>query len=680
MLCFGTIKQLKFRLMALKKWNTIYVVAIYFIISFYFLWGVLMSNGNVPPNDWGVSLSLSNSYNVFLSSLNAWHGGASTSNPFFPFIFYLMGQVGLVGGDFVKAWSLFLLVLSGTSAYMLARHFSLSKVSSFLVGLFYMSTPITFDILVFGWIYYFLLYALLPLFIIMYGKFLNTRKLRYALTNAVLLGLILQPFFVIIYLIITLVYLIFNLSRINFLRYIWHMVIIISVSFLVNLNSLLNFSNAQRVEAFYVGPSYVSAILSQFSHLASFANVIRLWGSTFNFQFETYYPQHFLFLSFLVIPIVGLSVLSSKKSAAIFFALLYVMFVGFTYFGYYNLYFLITKIPLGFVLDQFDMLLFPAAVGIAMSIGFFAESIMDRFNGKMFKSKFFALIILLIIIFSGFSWWAGEVYGKPNSGFPDKLDLYKAPEGWMVWANQINASNKYFVLYDPYIFDSSIVNSTTFDFGLNPTMYSGTNALPYVSNAQIYSLVSSNEKNLSVVLGELGIKYIVVYTNIKPPFTPINYNYTVPQNIIENMSSQNGFVEALKMPGIVVFEDLYAKPIVYSNSTHLNIEYMSPTTYIVKTNSSSPFLIVLNQEFSEGWVTYINGKEVLPEYHYQLKTAVSGLYFNGWYINSTGTFTIKIFYAYQVTYIIMTFISQLILWFIIGGIIFIIFKERLNKG
>ena len=135
--------------------------------------------------------------------------------------------------------------------------------------------------------------------------------------------------------------------------------------------------------------------------------------------------------------------------------------------------------------------------------------------------------------------------------------------------------------------------------------------------------------------GSVSIKYIVVYTNVESA-----YNTT---EITSSLSRQSGIVEVANMPGVVVYENDYAKPVVYANNATTQITYQDPTTYKLQANSTSPFLLVLNQGYSNGWTASVNGK--------QLTTHENDTGFNSWYINDAGNMTIEIYYAPQTTYI-----------------------------
>ena len=96
--------------------------------------------------------------------------------PSFPLLNAALAPLGFVGGAEIKLLSVFLVAISGITAYLLSRSLGLGFFSSFLAGLFFMTTAVVFDWLMFGWIYYLIAYALLPLMILVTKKILRDKR------------------------------------------------------------------------------------------------------------------------------------------------------------------------------------------------------------------------------------------------------------------------------------------------------------------------------------------------------------------------------------------------------------------------------------------------------------------------------------------------------------------------
>jgi arabinofuranan 3-O-arabinosyltransferase len=76
---------------------------------------------------------------------------------------------------------------------------------------------------------------------------------------------------------------------------------------------------------------------------------------------------------------------------------------------------------------------------------------------------------------------------------------------------------------------------------------------------------------------------------------------------------------------------------------NLTYSWINPTQCNVEVNASTPFLLVFSQSYHQNWAASIDGKEITGHF-------MANGYANSWYINKTGTLTIKIAYSPQQTY------------------------------
>ncbi len=253
-----------------------------------------------------------------------------------------------------------------------------------------------------------------------------------------------------------------------------------------------------------------------------------------------------------------------------------------------------------------------------------------------------------------------------------KLNLYSIPNGYKAWSNVVKADDDYFVLYVPFGNDQ-IMNTSYFSQpyeGVNDAIFVLINNLPYISISNTTLLLNelvNGDSQVGESWGSLSIKYIVVYTNVLSP-----YNMTELLNLL---SRQNGIVEVANMTDVVVYQNEWAKPIVYANSLNATTEitYHDPTTYKVQANSTSPYFLVLNQIYSTGWTASVNGTKLTT--HIEDSND-----FNSWYINYTGNMTIDIYYEPQTTYIASIIISIIVIMLItLYLILTTAIKVRQNK-
>ena len=100
----------------------------YVIVSVFFLFGLIINNGNAAQADWNIPLTASAAIGDFHSLLFVWSyngfGGVSGGCfgfPFFPLLNAALAPLGFVGGAEIKLLSVFLVAISGITAYLLSR-------------------------------------------------------------------------------------------------------------------------------------------------------------------------------------------------------------------------------------------------------------------------------------------------------------------------------------------------------------------------------------------------------------------------------------------------------------------------------------------------------------------------------------------------------------------------------
>ena len=652
------------------KYGLLLVIFIYFLISVLFLLGLLLSSGDAAQQDWSIPITNSAAQNNLNSLLYVWQyngfGGISVGRwgfPYFTIINAVFAPLGFVGGAEIKLLAVVLVALGGISSYLLARSLGLRFFSSFIVGLFFMTTPIMFDWLMFGWFYYIIAYDLLPIIILVTKRYLETKQIRYALIAGLILSIAMStPATLLIYPTLMLVFVLFESKKDKKVMIRGLVCILVSV-FIWMITSLSFFVSYLNTISFYQG-NFFNVIVAQFHHFSNIANVIRLWGSTFNYQFETYYPGILIIFSFVPIIIAMIEVAIRHRDRRILFALAAYSFVFLSYIAYANLHFLVYDIPFGSIFIGLSILLVPGALGLALLIGYAIEDIpgavsksLSRLGKSIRRStvnKIISLIVLLLVVLAGLSWWTGQTSGWTYSGPPTKLNLYSTPSSYTEWADAVSANDSYLALYVPYSGNAQVSNSTYFSGsfeGVNGGIFTQVNGLPYVSQTETNTLLNDLVNNNSQVgpkWGSYSIKYIVIYTNIET-----SYNLSL---IISRLSTEQGLVKTYDHDDVIVFENTNASPIVYTSNQNLtmNISYHDPTDYVMSANSTtSSFFLVLNQAYSSDWTVSINGIDV-PVDHIQTDNGC-----NGWYINETGKMTIAISYSVQPTYLLSFTVSAI---------------------
>jgi hypothetical protein len=640
----------------------------YVVLSVFFLFGVVTSRGDVAQADWGIPLTASAALNIFHSFLFVWSyngfGSVTIGNvgfPFFPLLNAALAPFGFVGGTEIKLLSISLVALAGITMYLLARSFGLGFLSSFLSGLFFMTTAVVFNWLMQGYIFYLIAYDLLPLMILTTKKFLETNDLRYALINGIMLSIAMaQPTFILIYPLLGFLFVLFE-SR-GCLKIIRRGLVLTAISLSIWLLTALSFFTSRTAALSFYQGDYFNVMVSQFNHFSSLIDPIRLWGSTFNYQFETYFPKELILLSFLPLLLAAIGLLLRPHDRRVLFCSLAYLFVFVSYLSYINLHYLVFNLPYGSIFEAPSIFLVPASLGLALLIGYANQDISRVFTkfGKVASRHLVRnacfIIILILVISASIPWWTGQTSGKPIFGPALKLNLYQIPSGYTEWSNVVAGDNEHFVLCLPggsvFIGNTGYFSQSYGPYGrVNGVIYSEVNNLPCVSASNSSLLLNElldGNSQVGEIWGSFSIKYIVVYTNVGAP-----YNVT---DILSRLSTQSGIVKVASFSDVVVYQDEYAKPVVYADSSNATVEitYQDPTMYKVQATSTSPYFLVLNQGYSTGWTASVNGTNLTT--HIEDSNG-----FNSWYINYTGSMAIDIYYEPQTTYIASMIISIIVI-------------------
>ena len=195
--------------------------------------------------------------------------------------------------------------------------------------------------------------------------------------------------------------------------------------------------------------------------------------------------------------------------------------------------------------------------------------------------------------------------------------------------------------------------------------------MPFVSSSNTTLLLSELFNGSSEVAepwGACSIKYIVVYTNVQS-----TYNMT---DLLSRLSAQSGIEKVAILPSVVVYQNEYAMPIIHTNSSDaaIQITYHDPTSYSVLVNSTSPFLLTLNQVYSTGWQASVNGTTLPSADHIKEDNG-----FNSWLINYTGTMTIDVNYEPQTTYFSSILVSSGIIIVILLYLFIVTLRIKIQK-
>jgi hypothetical protein len=188
--------------MLLKNKSTLFLYSnypfiAYFIITFIALFGLMLEPGAIAMQvDWSTPIYSDQYWYWFTGEFHAWSeltelGNRSGSSGIYgKFIFWLISLV-FIDGMIMKIALFLMFFISAISAYTLGKKINLTKFSSFMVGVVYMSTPYMFDRASAGLVFMSLSYAILPILFISLLDVYKEMSLKRATFAGFIAGLVL---------------------------------------------------------------------------------------------------------------------------------------------------------------------------------------------------------------------------------------------------------------------------------------------------------------------------------------------------------------------------------------------------------------------------------------------------------------------------------------------------------
>lgn len=291
-----------------------YLISLIFFLAFSILlfWPVFKLNGIVVGGDWPMPETKSQVEIFFKSHLNTWSntsnlfGGRQISNTsiIYALIIYLLSITGISVAFISKLIFPLIFAFAAANTNLLLRSYKIQPLISFLFGLVFITTPLFFNYSLMGWQFVLFSLALMPLFIYFFQMSLESQRgLNFVLISAIIFSLaVVQSQTLIWYPLIMLAIILVNLSakREFLFQSIKKFCLVIFFFFLFNLYwlpAMLFFPDSG-----VSGSNMINSSISLGTSLRlSMANLLRGWGSLFNYQFESSYPPGFLIVSFTLI-------------------------------------------------------------------------------------------------------------------------------------------------------------------------------------------------------------------------------------------------------------------------------------------------------------------------------------------------------------------------------------------
>lgn len=433
---------------------------IYFIIflafSFFLFLPLFNLNGIVVGGDWSMPETRSQIEIFFNSQLNSWSnssnlfGGRQISNTsiLYALIIYLASTAGITVAFISKLIFPLIFAFAAANINLLLRSYKIRPLVSFLFGLVFVTSPLFFNYSLMGWQFVLFSLALMPLFTYFFQLSLESKRgLNFILISAIIFSLaVVQSQTLIWYPLIMLAVILANSSSRKevFFQAIKKFFLVIFFFFLLNLYWLpaMLFFPDPGVS----GSNMINSTISLGTSLRlSAINLLRGWGSLFNFQFESSYPPGFPIVSFVLI-FLSLTIFLWKrqvnKNWLTFLTLLLIPI------AFYKIdRDLLTYLPFANLIRDLARFSVLSTLSLVVLGAFAVDQLFLIKN--LFARRFLLIFIVVILILN--SWptlnWEMFSYSRGESDF--RFRTYKQSAELSEFEEKINQEENLRVLYLP---------------------------------------------------------------------------------------------------------------------------------------------------------------------------------------------------------------------------------------
>ncbi|MFH2022504.1 MAG: hypothetical protein ABIJ33_04510 [Patescibacteria group bacterium] len=597
------------------------VLVFFLLISLFIFKDIILAPGIITSSDWALpytssqlSVGFQNSFLTWVDQGLLFGARQSIFTPIpYQLIVRLITILGINGGLFSRLWVIGLQVLAGFTLYQLLVYFKLKKLVSMFGGLVYMTTPAFFNYSIMGWTFVLLFMGILPLMVLCLCKAVRENNIKCAIVLGILYAFsIIQSQAIVWWPIVAMAFGVFLVkdkpSLINFVK---TMIISGLIFFLLNfywISGLLAVDDT-NISGSDIVTSSVS--LGTMGHFRP-ANIVRLFGSLFNFQYElaiNYSPtlgQSPTSLWSFVLPLIVFASLFLNNRRRLIYALW--LLAIFPAVMYYANYFrsLLLYLPFANVLRDFARFTIVSSFAYPILASLVVNSLWITKKLRMLK-KLLAILMIILWAVSVYPWWTGEISAWDHRTLGDmRMRVKQFPADYLEleekFAKEITPAN---ALYFP--------TSTILDF-LDDEKFHGTFS-ELIDVFAAYSPVPGSIYVSDRDNGYIGQYLKLLFTLSNPDFSSkffdalrltnikfivIKKNVVIPNIdiVLENLRALEKSGKASKYfesTNIVVFELTHYYPRVYipstiyvTNQSLSNLPYLSEDM-IVFTHQNTNF-------------------------------------------------------------------------------------------
>jgi hypothetical protein len=540
--------------------------------------------------------------------------------PFVNLLLNFPSFFGLTGFILSKLILIITLVLSGISAWYLAKTLRFKNAACLLSGLFYMLTPLLFVKIVSGYINYLIGYAFQPLILAFFVKSVQSDKINYK--SAMIAGILYafswyQPQFLLMAGFWLASWTLLSVRTLSFKFYLKSLIVVLIVSVLINITVL-----SSLIYTFAIGPGigpttdYWTVYATPGSLFSTLRLVESIFGYFDNALANSLNNQYIWQLASVLILLIIFSPLllpsdATKRKLALYFTIVAILTIivgngAGAPFG--NVYlFLLNSIPIFQAFREPSHILAMTCLAYSVLLGIFVDILFHKLNKIRFRRlllpiNFVAGLLVFVVI---------SVYAYPffTGDFGGNVQTYNISPSYKNLYDYLAADpTQYRVLWVPM---SQPISYGTKYSGLDPMLiYSPKPTLPHglpatgIQGPYTTFVASTIHENRTSYLGSLlslaSIKYIInrrdVTTNIEN-FAPIlDYDQKTYEAYLNENVNVGSLLEGQKdiIPNPVLSSDNFS---VYENPSYLPRVYASDNIVLIVGDLSTLVSLSYTQAF-----------------------------------------------------------------------------------
>jgi len=591
------------------KWLLIFLLISILITRF-----EIFSSGFISGGDWGFPASSNQIKILFFDSFSTWThtyfspGLVKIFNNGWPFnsLLYFLSAFGF-SPDVIQKLVLFaILTFSGYSVFLLLKYYKINSGFSLIGGIILMTSPVFFNYIIMGWQFVILSIGLLALFLIYFDRSILEKKYKYSVISGLIMAISMlqSQSFIWFYIFILSSFINYINSIQTFIRYV-RSVIVLTVIFFLLMSYLwipIFFNTTSGILNSQLGLSDTS--LGTWANL-SYSNILRNWGSLYNFQFESSFFTQLTVFSYvpILIAIIGVILINTPR----YYSLLLPIFI--TPLLYTLGPIVVSKLPFSDIYRDIARFLVLSVFSISLLVPMVLEYF---FKNRNRLSISIVLILFISLLFNIHPHFFGELT-KTSYKQDFRLHNYQYSDSYFEAERYLdkNVSKS-----KSFYFPSRSVLSVTDDKNFNGyfheiwDVFGGYSESPGIigesdrivtssKGISAMSVVISLLNGETEVLNDLAIDRIVLRTNVKYP------NYVAKNQLMEALSKSKKFELEFETPDVKIFKYIDAKKIIRILDNNATVEFkkINSTKYFVNINNVDKKVeLVFSDSFNTGWV------------------------------------------------------------------------------